>query len=153
MLGIQEAGDNSFYLGLPNVMGRNKSVVLGFLKEKMRSKIQSWEGQWLSRAGKELLLKTVIQALPSYAMNVFLLPQGMCKDLETMMCRFWWKSKSTTKGIHWKSWDKMTAHKSKGGMGFRNLHDSNLSLLSKQGWRLLCRPDTLVVGYLKPDIM
>ncbi|XP_060972136.1 uncharacterized mitochondrial protein AtMg00310-like [Cannabis sativa] len=144
-MGIAEAGENSFYLGLPNTLGRNKTSMLGFLKDKMRKRIQSWEGRFLSKVGKELLIKSVAQSLPSYAMNVFLLPVEACPEMEQMMCKFWWQaSAKNNKGIHWKSWERLTIHESKGGMGFRNLIDFNLSLLSKQGWRLLSQPDSLV---------
>ena len=64
-LNIPEAGPLSMYLGLPNTLGRNKSVVLGFLKDKMRKRIAQWEGRFLSKAGKEILIKTVAHALPS----------------------------------------------------------------------------------------
>lgn len=33
---INEAGDESTYLGLPSTLGRNKSVILDYLKERMR---------------------------------------------------------------------------------------------------------------------
>lgn len=88
-LTMNAATDDSTYLGLPNILGRNKSVILGFLKEKVRARIQSWDSKLLSRAGKEILLKTVIQAMPNYAMGVFLLPMELCKDIERMMSRFW----------------------------------------------------------------
>lgn len=78
VLGMTEAGADSTYLGLPSILGRNKSVVSGYIKEKMRQKIQSWEGKYISKAGKELLIKTVAQSLPIYAMNVFLLPMELC---------------------------------------------------------------------------
>uniref|UniRef100_A0A803PRY0 Reverse transcriptase domain-containing protein n=1 Tax=Cannabis sativa TaxID=3483 RepID=A0A803PRY0_CANSA len=119
---IQEAGVDSMYLGLPSIVGRNKNAVLGFLKEKMRKRINGWEGKFLSRAGKEILIKTVVQALPSYAMNVFLFPIGTCKELERMMANFWWKSNSSNGngiGIIWMNWERMTKHKFDGGMGFR----------------------------------
>lgn len=32
-LGFKEAADNSHYLGLPYIVGRNKSVLFGFIKE------------------------------------------------------------------------------------------------------------------------
>ncbi|XP_062103848.1 uncharacterized protein LOC133814961 [Humulus lupulus] len=144
-MGILEAGDHSMYLGLPNTMGRNKSAILGFLKERIRSRIQSWDGKLLSRAGKEVLLKTVVQSLPNYAMNVFLLPLEMCKEVESMMSGFWWgSSSSSSRGIRWMSWKRMSVHKHCGGMGFRNLRDFNLALLGKQGWRLLVRETSLV---------
>ena len=42
----------------------------------------------LSRAGKEILLKTVAQTIPNYVMQVYLLPIDLCRDLETMMNSF-----------------------------------------------------------------
>lgn len=86
---MNEATEHSMYLGLPNIMGRNKNAILGFLKDKVRKRVVNWDGQIISKGGKEILLKTVIQALPTYAMSVFLLPLSMCKDIEQMMCRFW----------------------------------------------------------------
>lgn len=88
-MGMIEANDHSMYLGLPNIMGRNKNVVLGFLKEKIHKRVTRWDGKIISKAGKEILLKTVIQALPTYAMNVFLLPLSMCREIEQLMCNFW----------------------------------------------------------------
>ncbi|KAM6545103.1 hypothetical protein CsatB_025839 [Cannabis sativa] len=146
LMQIQEAGNDSMYLGLPSIVGRNKNAVLGFLKERMKKRITSWEGRFLSRAGKEVLIKTVVQALPSYAMNVFLFPIGTCKELERMMASFWWKSNNSNSngsGITWMSWDRMTKHKFDGGMGFRSLRDFNLAMLGKQGWRLLFNTDSL----------
>ncbi|XP_074327492.1 uncharacterized protein LOC141665405 [Apium graveolens] len=61
MLRFKEAGDNTTYLGLPSMLGRNKSAMLGYLKDRMKEKVQGWDKKWLSRGGKELLLKTVAQ--------------------------------------------------------------------------------------------
>uniref|UniRef100_A0A803NVG0 Reverse transcriptase domain-containing protein n=1 Tax=Cannabis sativa TaxID=3483 RepID=A0A803NVG0_CANSA len=58
-LGVSAATENSTYLGLPCTMGRSKNAILGFLKEKMRKKILSWETRFLSKAGKEVCSKGV----------------------------------------------------------------------------------------------
>ncbi|XP_030478020.1 uncharacterized mitochondrial protein AtMg00310-like [Cannabis sativa] len=126
-------------------MGRNKTAILGFLKDKLQKRIQGWGGRLLSRAGKEVLLKTVAQAIPSYAMSVFLLLVETCKALEGIMAKFWWKTgSSTTRSISWMSWGRMCRHKHAGGLGFRSLHDFNLSLLGKQGWQLLTNESSLI---------
>uniref|UniRef100_A0A803Q9L8 Reverse transcriptase domain-containing protein n=1 Tax=Cannabis sativa TaxID=3483 RepID=A0A803Q9L8_CANSA len=144
-MGISEATEDSKYLGLPSTLDRNKNAVLGFLKDKMQKRIQSWDGKFLSRAGKEVMIKSVLQSVPSYAMNVFLLSKATCNQMETLMNRFWWQSKGeNSKGIHWKSWKNLSKSKSKGGMGFRNLRDFNLAILGKQGWRLLVNHNSLV---------
>lgn len=43
LLQMSEVDNHSFYLGLPNLMGRNKSSLLGFLKEKVRKRIEHWD--------------------------------------------------------------------------------------------------------------
>ncbi|KAM6569605.1 hypothetical protein CsatB_017590 [Cannabis sativa] len=146
MLGMVEALENSFYLGLPCIMGRNKNAILGFLKDKMQKKIFSWESRFLSKAGKEVLLKSVAQALPSYAMSVFLLTKEICSNLEGLMSKFWWKSQasSTSKGVSWMSWKRLCRHKYEGGIRFRDLRNYNLAFLGKQGWRLLNNENSLV---------
>lgn len=56
----------------------------------------------MSGGGKDILIKTVAQALPSYAMSTFFLSQQTCKELEGIMSKFWWKMyKKKDKGISW----------------------------------------------------
>lgn len=42
----------------------------------------------LSRAGNEVLLKAVCQAVPSYTISVFQIPLSCCNELESIMARF-----------------------------------------------------------------
>ncbi|KAM6571899.1 hypothetical protein CsatA_015979 [Cannabis sativa] len=88
ILRMRLADEHSTYLGLPCVMGRNKDAILGFLKDKMQKRIQGWEGRILSTAGHEVRIKTVAQALPSFAMSMFLLPLKTCSHLESLMSKY-----------------------------------------------------------------
>uniref|UniRef100_A0A803QKZ9 Uncharacterized protein n=1 Tax=Cannabis sativa TaxID=3483 RepID=A0A803QKZ9_CANSA len=46
----------------------------------MQKRIESWGGRFLWKAGREILLKTVAQAISSYAMSIFFLPIETCKQ-------------------------------------------------------------------------
>ena len=96
-----------------------------------------------------MLLKSVVQSIPSYVMQVFALPKLFCEELERMMNSFWWGNSNSTVGINWKSWDRLSVGKGAGGMGFCKVHQYNLSLLAKQGWRLLTCPDSLFARIYK----
>jgi hypothetical protein len=98
----------------------------------------------LSFTGKEVLLKAVVQAIPTYSMGVFLLPINLCKDLNRLIQSFWWGHLNNDSKIHWMSWSKMGRSKTVGGLGFRDLNMFNKALLAKQCWRLIQNPDSLI---------
>ena len=68
---------NDKYLGLPAHVGADKSDCFKFLIERIVKKISGWKEKLLSAGGKEILLKIVIQAIPTYAMSVFKIPKKM----------------------------------------------------------------------------
>ena len=43
--------------------------------------------------GREILIKVVVQAIPTYTMNCFKLPLGLCDDIEGLSRRFWWEQR------------------------------------------------------------
>ena len=58
-LDIQHETMNERYLGLPVFVGRSKTHVFGYLKERIWKRIQGWKERMLSRAGKEIMIKAV----------------------------------------------------------------------------------------------
>ncbi|XP_027099254.1 uncharacterized protein [Coffea arabica] len=65
------------YLGLPMVITRTKDQVFGFIRDNIRRKLQDWKNKLLSTASKEVMLKVVSMAMPTYAMFCFNC-QGSC---------------------------------------------------------------------------
>jgi hypothetical protein len=55
---------------------------------RVKKRVDGWTEKFLSQGGKEVLLKTVIQAIPTYCMSVFLLPTSLSKQLNKLMSNF-----------------------------------------------------------------
>lgn len=85
----------------------------------------------LSVAGKEVLLKSVVMALPIYYMSCFRLPRGLCKKISKTADRFWSKGERNT-AMHWIAWEKMTEPNECRGMRFRDSESFNQALLGKK---------------------
>ena len=56
-----------------------------FIKDRVWAKLQGWKEQLLSQAGREVLLKVVVQAIPIFAMSCFKLPIMLCNDIEQLI--------------------------------------------------------------------
>jgi hypothetical protein len=149
IVGVNEIKSHEQYLGLPSIIGRSKKKAFDGLKDRLWKRLNGWQENYLSIAGKETLIKAVAQAIPIYTMQCFLLPKSFCYDLNSMVSKFWWGQQSGKGKIHWLEWGKLCKAKDGGGLGFRDLHLFNLALLAKQGWRLLQNPHSLVARVLK----
>lgn len=133
-----------------SLIGSKKRAVFGYLRDRLWTRLQNWKKSSLSSAGRDVLLKSVAQAIPTYCMNCFLLPRTLLDELQKMMNSFWWGSKQNeaTK-IHRMSWDKLSIPKKSGGLGYRNLEGYNLAMLANQGWKCISAPNALSSRLLK----
>ena len=80
-LGVNKVREYEKYLGLLAVVGRNKKESLNDIRERVWNKLQGWKERLLSQVGKEVLLKAVVHAIPTFAMSYFKLPKGLIQDI------------------------------------------------------------------------
>lgn len=120
LLGVRIALGARTYLGVPSIIGRSEKNVFSYIKDRMRKCISSpWGGHSLSPAGREILIKFVLQSIPSYVMSAYLIPPSVYEELERMMNSYFWGSGGTqSKGIKWQSWEHLAKPKAKGGVDF-----------------------------------
>lgn len=142
-LGVKEVEQHKKYLGLPTLIGRSKKLVFRGIMERILQKMKGWKEKSLSHAGREVLLKSVIQSIPSYAMNYFALLVTLCQEIEKTTTRFLWGSTVENRKSHWASWNVLTTAKAKGGIGFRELQYFNMAMLGKQLWNIMQNPGSL----------
>lgn len=90
-----------------------------------------------------MLIKAVLQSIPTYIMSCFKLPGYLFNSIEKAIRQFWWGS-AATRGMAWSSSGPLCRSKAQGGLGFRDLRSFNLALLEKQCWRLITYPDSLL---------
>ena len=91
------------YLGLPTLVGRSKDGAFKNLPERSWGKVNGWKGQGPSKKGKEILVKSVLQSVPTYAMGCFQLTKKMCNKLTSIASRFWWGAADGQRKVHWVS--------------------------------------------------
>ncbi|KAA3476902.1 reverse transcriptase [Gossypium australe] len=142
MLGVRSSSSLEKYLGLPNVVGKHKKEAFQSILDKITLRIESWSNRLLSQGGKEVFIKSVLQALPTYAMSYFLFPKTLCEMIESKFARFWWQKGIGKQGIHWCKWRYLCSYKEEGARVFKakyfpdcNFHFSSFGRSSSFVWR------------------
>ncbi|XP_043807328.1 uncharacterized protein LOC122721971 [Manihot esculenta] len=57
-LRVQEVENHDNYLGMPSVVSRDKKLIFNYVVDKVAKRIQGWKTKFLSKAGRDILLRT-----------------------------------------------------------------------------------------------
>ncbi|KAA3483968.1 reverse transcriptase [Gossypium australe] len=90
-LGVRSSESPEIYLGLPNMVGRRKKEAFQNLVDRIAVRIEAWSSRLLSQGGKEIFIKSVLQAILTYAMSCFLFPKALYERIESRIAHFWWQ--------------------------------------------------------------
>ena len=92
LIHVEHDGFEAKYLGLPTPEGRMHRGKFENIQSRLTKFVLEWGDNLLAQSGKEVFLKAVAQALPTYVMSVFKLPASVCDDLMKLIRNYWWGS-------------------------------------------------------------
>ena len=81
------------YLGLPLGSNMNRASAWNLVLEKIQNRLASWKARILSRAGRLILIKSVLNSLPVYFMSIFKMPKSIAQKIVKIQRSFFWRSR------------------------------------------------------------
>ncbi|XP_057739856.1 uncharacterized protein LOC130956947 [Arachis stenosperma] len=135
LLGCGEAVLPVRYLGIP--LGANPRLVKTWkpIIDKVEDRLSLWKAKFLNKAGKLVLIKSVLNSLPVYYLSLYKMPKGVADRIIGLQRRFQWSKEDGNNGIPMVKWEVVQAPKKLGGLGVGDALIRNAALLFKWWWR------------------
>eukprot|EP00253_Pinus_taeda_P022943 PITA_22943 len=103
--------------------------------EKLKNKMASWSFRSLNIAGRIVLVKSVLQAIPIYSLSIMATPKGACTKIKEIYGKFIWGGPNQQRKWALVSWKHLTKRKEEGGLGLRDPEVLNRVMGAKLWWR------------------
>ncbi|XP_072076830.1 uncharacterized protein [Arachis hypogaea] len=93
------------YLGIS--LGANPRLVKTWkpILDKVEEKLSLWEAKVLNKAGKLVLIKSVLNSLPVFYLSLFKMPKAVAEKLISLQRRFMWSKKDDRNGMALVRWE------------------------------------------------
>lgn len=102
---MEITSDVGVYLGLPLFHNRISQVHFNSIIDKMHANLASWKTSFLPMAGRTVLTKSVISAIPVYALQAIPIPYQVCYEMDKIVRIFLWGHSSSSKKWHAVKWE------------------------------------------------
>ncbi|KAL0461166.1 UNVERIFIED_CONTAM: hypothetical protein Slati_0004200 [Sesamum latifolium] len=100
IIGVPKMAKHDKYLGLPSVVGKSKQAAFDSIRDRIWRKLQCWSAKKLSQAGRVVMIKSVLQVIPTFAMSCFKFPEALITKMESLLAVTFWHQDVGRK-IHW----------------------------------------------------
>jgi hypothetical protein len=143
LLGIPRSSLPSNYLGIPLTGAPAKSISWDNLLLSISNRLANWTFRPLNIAARLVLLKSVLQTLPTYLFTALAAPKQIIRAVRNLQRNFLWQGLQPNKKWALVSWDKVCTPKSMGGLGLQDPGKLNQIMGAKIWWRWMKTPDAL----------
>lgn len=135
------------YLGLPLSLRKLKRNDVQPMIDKVASKLPSWKGNLLDKAGRLSLVRQVLSSIPTYFLTVFPIKKWAIKKIDKLRRNFLWKGSDNANGGHCLvSWKKVMLPKKMCGLGIIDIELFSRALRLRWLWYEWREPDHPWVG-------
>ncbi|KAL2253455.1 UNVERIFIED_CONTAM: Retrovirus-related Pol polyprotein from type-2 retrotransposable element R2DM [Sesamum indicum] len=131
------------YLGIPLAAQRLSVTNYSPLVDQIANRISKWTSKSLSYAGRLELIRSVIQGVECFWLQVFPLPAAVIEKIHRLCRNFLWNS-----GRAPVAWEEICHPKEEGGLGIRHIQSWNVALLARVLWNIHRKADTLWVQWV-----
>lgn len=125
------------YLGLPVSDSLVRIKELRPVVDRVRHRVDPWQGRLMNKAGKSVLITSSLTSLPMFAMSLYMFPEGAHADMDKFQSRFFWQGEADKQKYHMVKWQDICMPKDKGGLGITSTRRMNLCLMTKWIWRIV----------------
>lgn len=92
-----------------------------WLVSKVEKRLSFWSHRYLSRAGRLVLIKSVLEATPVFWMALAWIPRHILSHLQQLCNRYLWAGSQDKRTFAWIGWQKIALPKKWGGWGLKDL--------------------------------
>eukprot|EP00253_Pinus_taeda_P012292 PITA_12292 len=108
-----------------------------WLIAKLEKRLTCWSYRYISRAGRLILIKTVLEATPVFWMALAWIPRHTLAWLQQICNRYLWAGSQDKRIFAWIGWQKIAIPKKWGGWGLKDLPLFAQALAAKMSWALI----------------
>jgi hypothetical protein len=76
------------YLGLPTALGRSTDELFKHIVAHIKKLVNGYVCKKMSSASREIVVKAICEAIPTYLISCFRLSKKMCKNITSVVSRF-----------------------------------------------------------------
>ncbi|XP_075104397.1 uncharacterized protein LOC142178543 [Nicotiana tabacum] len=116
VLGFKMGSLPTTYLGLPLGSSHKEIAVWNPVIERVEKKLAGWQKRYLSKGGKEVLIKSTLSSIPTYYLSLLQAPASITDKLERLQRNFLWDAADGTRKFHLVNWQTVTTPKKWGDL-------------------------------------
>jgi len=105
------------------------------LIDKLQDKVSKWTIRSLNLAGRLVLTKAMLQAIPIFMLSALPAPKGVLQQFRNIQRNFLWGKEETKRKWALVSWDKICKPKNHGGLRLDDQEILSKALGAKLWWR------------------